>query len=299
MHKRPGWSLVPLLAGAALLLGASSGCGRRAAPTKTDAQAPGEESTDQKSNAAPKVAKLDPARLKQPFKDAVLLDPPIADGIGAAEFLPELTCTGKGVGKLFTAVAGKNNQGGLWDQVKLTDDQGRVIKYRAVLTTKLGEIHIDLYPQAAPNHVRNFIALARAGYFDGLPIYKSVRDREGETVVNAYIESGCPKGTGEIGFGSIGYWLKPETEGNDLKHEEGAVGATHGIEKETAACRFYIAAEKMPHMDGQFTVFGKVTRGLDLVRTINSAAVEDTTSYRLKEPVPIQSVAIQVVDEGT
>jgi cyclophilin family peptidyl-prolyl cis-trans isomerase len=76
------------------------------------------------------------------------------------------------------------------------------------------------------------------------------------------------------------------------------IGAWHQQEQETAACRFYITAEKMPYMDGEFTVFGKVTHGMDLVRTINARPVVDTITHRLKEPVPIKSVVIQVQEVG-
>jgi len=285
-----------LLAGAAALL-VLAGCARErprpaAQVAETPAQVAGQQPAPRKDPGGPLSAE-DVARLNQPFKDAVLLEPPTDSDLRP----PDLTCTGKNVAKLFQTIAGKDNKGGLWDQVQLVGPQNKAIRYRAVLTTPLGEIHIDLYPEAAPNHVRSFIALAKAGYFDGLPIYRSVRETEGE-IVSAYVESGCPKGTGEVGYGSIGYWLKPEIQGNPLIHEAGAVGAWHLQELESAACRFYITAEKMPQMDGAFTVFGKVSRGLDLVRTINVKPVEDKTTFRLKEPVPIQSVVIQQLEDG-
>jgi peptidyl-prolyl cis-trans isomerase B (cyclophilin B) len=291
----PPVSFQRLLA-AALMSAALAGCGREASSRSTKeiaAAAPDSVEVKGKVVSAAKTAPEGINRLRQPFRDAVLRgEPPASD-----ELLLDVTCAGKNVAKLYEAVAGKDDQGGLWDKVVLVDPQGKVLKYRATLQTKLGEIDIDLYPEAAPNHVRNFIALARAGYYDGLPIYRSVRDSMNDMVLNAFIEAGCPKGTGEIGYGSIGYWLKPEIEGNKLTHEEGAVGACRREELETASCRFYITAEKMPQMDGEYTVFGKVTRGLDIVRRINAAAVEDKTSYRLKEPVALEKVTIQAVGE--
>ena len=94
-----------------------------------------------------------------------------------------------------------------------------------VLETSKGDIKIELFYDAAPNHVRSFICLARAGYFDGLPFHASIR-RGDKDNLQGYLESGCPKGTGEIGYGSIGYWLKPEIK-SAMKHEEGTVGAWH------------------------------------------------------------------------
>lgn len=234
------------------------------------------------------VVSLPGDKFHKPFAEAVLLDPP--DGERRP---PDLTCTGKNVGKLFEAIAGKNGKGGLWDQVMFVDAQGKPLKYRAVVTTALGDVEIELYDREAPNHVRSFVALARAGYYDGLPIYRSVKGKD-ESGAVAYVEAGCPKGTGEFGYGSIGYWLRPEIS-TKLTHEEGVIGAWHREEPETAACRFYIATEKMSQFDGSFTIFGKVTRGLDAIRTINARPVGDED--RLKEPVAIRRVVIQVLAE--
>lgn len=228
-------------------------------------------------------------KFHQPFAEAVLLDPPTGE-----RRPPDVTCAGKNVGKLFEAIAGKNNTGGLWDQVVYVDAQGRPVQYHAVVTTDLGEVEIELYGREAPNHVRSFVALARAGYYDGLPIYRSVKGKDENGTV-AYVESGCPKGTGEFGYGSIGYWLRPEIS-SKLSHEVGVIGAWHRDEPETAACRFYIATEKMPQFDGSFTIFGKVTRGLDVIRTINARPVGDED--RLKEPVAIRRVTIRVLTEA-
>lgn len=235
------------------------------------------------------VARPPQDKYHLPFKDAVLLDPP--DGEMRP---PDTTCAGKNVGKIFDAIAGKDGTGGLWDQVVFVDEQGRHLKYRALVTTALGEVEIELYGREAPNHVRSFVALARAGYYDGLPIYRSVKGQD-ESGPFAYVESGCPKGTGEFGYGSVGYWLKPEVS-DKLSHEAGTLGALHREERETAACRFYVAAQKMTQFDGAYTIFGKVTRGLDVIRTINAREVGEED--RLKEPVAIRRVAIQVLTEG-
>src|SRR5205807_2358645 len=102
-------------------------------------------------------------------------------------------------------------EGGLWDQVEFADALGETIHYTAVLSTDLGEIEIALLPRSAPNHVTNFIALARAGYFDGLPFHSSHRTEEGDKKMG-YLEAGCPLGNGEPGDGSVGYWLPPEND---------------------------------------------------------------------------------------
>jgi cyclophilin family peptidyl-prolyl cis-trans isomerase len=110
----------------------------------------------------------------------------------------------------------------------------------------------------------------------------------------AYIETGCPRGTGEPGSGSIGYWLRKEIDPK-LTHGEGVVGACLGADPDSAACRFYITTRPMPFMDGEFTVFGKVTQGMDIVPRINKKEVDEFD--HLRQPVLIRSVAIRSVLE--
>jgi peptidyl-prolyl cis-trans isomerase B (cyclophilin B) len=218
------------------------------------------------------------------FKDAVILDPP-PEGESRP---PNKTYTGKNAVKIFETIAND-----LWDKVNFTDNDGRRIKYQAIVATELGDIHIALHGKIAPNHVRSFVCLAKTGYYDGMAFYYSINRKVGDDTV-AYIEAGCPRGTGQVGSGSIGYWLRRELS-DKLTHEEGVVGACIGEDPDSAACRFYITAASIAAMDGRFTIFGKVSQGLDIVRTINKRAVEEED--RLGQPVLIRSVTIQTVSE--
>jgi cyclophilin family peptidyl-prolyl cis-trans isomerase len=229
---------------------------------------------------------VDP-RLQRSFADATRPEPP-ADW----QRPPDLTLTGKSVGKLYTEVVR------LWDTIHFTSEKGKPIAYRAVLDTELGPIEIALRPDLAPNHVRNFVALARAGFYDGLVFERTVHAKSEEKPEQEVelIEGGCPLGTGDLGVGSLGYWLKPEF--SKETHEPGTVGAPHGEEPDTAACRFYITLNKAPFLDGNFTVFGKVTRGLDIARRIFSLPVSNDPEYpegdRPEKPVVIRKVSIQL-----
>jgi cyclophilin family peptidyl-prolyl cis-trans isomerase len=167
----------------------------------------------------------------------------------------------------------------------------------------MGSIEIDLKPDLAPNHVRNFIALARAGYFDGLFFDGIVHQisRENPDLKADFVQAGNPTGMDDAGiasYGSIGYWLKPEFSDQAL-HEEGAIGAVHGEEADTAACRFYIMLGKQPSMDGNNTVFGKVVKGLDVVRTIAAQPFkmdEQEEGYgRPLQPVVVEKATVEVV----
>ncbi len=214
------------------------------------------------------------------FKQAVILDPAPEGEMQP----PEMTHTGKNAVKIFETIAN-----GLWDQITFVNNDGKPIQYRAVIATDVGDIHVELLGQHAPNHVRNFICLAKSHYYDGMSFYYSL-NRKVEDANIAYIETGCPRGTGERGSGSIGYWLKPEIS-DKLTHDAGVLGASLGEDPESAACRFYVTAQANPYMDGNFTIFGRVTKGLDVVRTINKRPVGEFD--RLVQPVVIRSVSIE------
>lgn len=210
---------------------------------------------------------------------------------------PDKTASGKSVYKIYKEVTQ------LWDKIRFVAPDGKRINYSATVETDLGNIEIVLRPDLAPNHVRNFVALARAGYYDEL-FFDRIRHEEeemepGKVQVLDSIEAGCPLGSGEPGSGSIGYWLKPEFPKADAKvsHEPGTVGACHAIEADTAACRFYITLCDAPFLDGNFTVFGKVTQGLDVARKISVQPIilddQDTEgSHRPEKPIKIRKVTI-------
>src|SRR6266851_6903921 len=250
-------------------------------------QKPSAETTDA-SNPAPPASDsvavaLDP-QMHQPFAEATISEPP-EDWLRP----PDTTMTGKSVGKLYTEV--KNH----WDQIRFVSPLGKPLAYWAILETEMGEIEITLRPDLAPNHVRNFVALAQSGYYDGLVVERTIHE-EGTEGKLELIEGGCPIGTGEAGYGSIGYWMKPEIRSDLRVHEEGAVGASHGQGKDTAACKFYITLNPCPFMDGEYTVFGKVTQGLGVARKILSLPVRDDSEFpegdRPVKPVVIRKVTI-------
>ncbi|HLJ93993.1 MAG TPA: peptidylprolyl isomerase [Gemmataceae bacterium] len=245
-------------------------------------------SQDASSTTASQVP-VDP-RLQQSFAEATRSEPP-ADG----QRPPDLTLTGKSVGKLYTEVVR------LWDTIRFATKTGTPITYTAVLDTELGVIEIALQPNLAPNHVRNFVALARAGYYDGLVFERTIHAKsEAQPEIEVEVlEGGCPLGTGDLGVGSLGYWLKPEF--SKETHDIGTVGACRGQEPDTAACRFYITLSKAPFLDGNFTVFGKVTQGLEVARRIFCLPVRNDPEYpegdRPAKPVVIRKVIIRTSDD--
>jgi len=260
---------------------ALSGCGS----SEPAAQGDNKEPSDLTVHKA--VFKPD-ARLAQSFIEATISDPPEGE-----QRPPEVTAAGKSVGKLYEQIVGKSGVGGLWDSTSFYSADGKRLQFTAKVDTELGPITMELWPDIAPNHVRNFIMLARAGYYDGLSFDRIVKQPAGDGVSRLeLVTGGCPLGTGEQGFGSIGYWLKPEVS-DKVTHEPGTVGAWHGDTLESAACKFYITLNKAPFMDGYWTAFGKVTGGLDLAKKILDRPNREGMEDRPREPVIIRKIVIQ------
>ena len=123
----------------------------------------------------------------------------------------------------------------------------------AVSTTK-GSFTIELLPEAAPLNVDNFVQLAKRGYFNGITFHR--------VVPNFVIQGGDPRGDGN---GGPGYQIRCEI--NQVPYQRGAVGmALSG--KDTGGSQWFVTHSPQPHLDGGYTVFGKVIRGMDVVDSI-------------------------------
>jgi cyclophilin family peptidyl-prolyl cis-trans isomerase len=285
-RRRPLRHLAAVLLAGGL---AVAGCGKKSQP---DVPAAAEEKPAPaagKPVAATPVARSggQPDRLHRPFADAVRgADNPPAD----AARPPDETVSKKRVHRVLDSVRNA------WGDIRFTTADGRPLLYTAKVETSLGELEIALFPEQAPNHVRNFVALARAGYYDQL-FFERVRhekDDAGGQELHS-LEAGCPLGTGETVTGSIGYWLKEEfTPPDRMSHEEGTVGACRGEEPDSAATRFYITLNRAPFLDGNYTIFGKVVTGLDVLRKIGQCPVveDDEGNKRPESPVVIRKVTI-------
>ncbi len=284
-----GWSwAMPVL----LLSFILAGC-KRAQPEKEE-EPPAKSAVSTPSRPTKSAASAGvESRLLQSFKEATVQEPPEGEHCP-----PDETKGGKSVGKMYEAIAGRNSSGGLWDMIHFLTPDGKPIHYTATLLTDLGSVTIELRPDVAPNHVRSFIALAKAGYYKGLAFDRAVREKieidtgkeSTETATVDKLEAGCPLGTADPGFGSIGYWLKPEFS-DQLSHEEGTVGACLGEVVESAAAKFYITLSKAPWMDGNWTVFGNVTQGIGVLRKIFDKPIKDDY-FRPQEPVVIRDLTI-------
>ncbi|MHC1685471.1 MAG: peptidylprolyl isomerase [Clostridiaceae bacterium] len=155
-----------------------------------------------------------------------------------------------------------------------------------VVTIKMkngGVIKIELYPEIAPNTVKNFISLIKKGYYNNLTYHR--------IIPGFMIQGGCPEGSG---MGGPGYSIKGEFRGNgfknDLKHTEGVISMARAMNPNSAGSQFFIMVDDAPHLDGQYAAFGKVTEGIEEVHRIE--AVPTGYGDKPKEPQVMEEVTV-------
>ncbi|MEK7396519.1 MAG: peptidylprolyl isomerase [Candidatus Poribacteria bacterium] len=138
---------------------------------------------------------------------------------------------------------------------------------------KGGRIVIEFYPQDAPNHVDNFIKLANKGFYDGLKFHR---------VIPKFVaQGGDPDGTGG---GGQGYTIKAEF--SSQKHLRGTVAsARKSNTTDSNGSQFYICLEPQPGLDRQYTVFGQVVEGMDIVDGIKVGDVMKKVTVVDKETI--------------
>lgn len=129
-------------------------------------------------------------------------------------------------------------------------------KYTVTMTTDRGVIEIELYPEYAPFTVNNFVFLTRAGFYDGITFHRVIN--------NFMIQGGDPTGSG---MGGPGYKFQDEFKNNPLKHETGVLSMANAGPN-TNGSQFFITHSPQPHLNGRHTVFGKVTKGMEVVNAI-------------------------------
>lgn len=152
-------------------------------------------------------------------------------------------------------------------------------KYQLELDTSLGKITLDTLPDVAPGHVSNLLGLAKIGYYDGLIFHRIIK--------GFMIQGGCPEGSGTDG---PGYTIKAEL--NATKHEPGVLSMARTNDPNSAGSQFFICLEKVPHLDRQYTAFGKTadTASLDVVKKIGTVATG--ANDRPNTPVTIKSAKV-------
>jgi cyclophilin family peptidyl-prolyl cis-trans isomerase len=141
----------------------------------------------------------------------------------------------------------------------------------AKIHTKFGEIALEFFADAAPKTVENFKNLASSGFYDNLIFHR--------IVPGFVIQGGDPNTKGDAnrsrwGTGGPGWNVKAEFNKN--KHSRGALSMARSQDPNSAGSQFFIVLKDASFLDGQYTVFGKVTSGMDVVDKIASVKTDST-----------------------
>lgn len=146
-----------------------------------------------------------------------------------------------------------------------------------------GIIKLELYPEAAPITVENFVNLVKDGFYDGLIFHRVIKD--------FMIQGGDPEGTG---MGGSDTKIKGEFSqngwNNPISHKRGVISMARSRAMDSASSQFFICHADATYLDGQYAAFGKVTEGMDVVDEI--ASVETDKNDRPVEDVVIKSITL-------
>ena len=148
-----------------------------------------------------------------------------------------------------------------------------------------GVMKAELYPEIAPETVKNFIDLASKGFYNGLIFHR--------VIPGFMIQGGDPEGTG---MGGPGYSIKGEFTANgfanELKHARGVLSMARAMDRNSAGSQFFIMHETYPSLDGQYAAFGKLIEGIEVVDKI--ASVRTDYNDRPSEPQQIEFMTVQL-----
>ena len=151
----------------------------------------------------------------------------------------------------------------------------------AVIDTKFGKIELKFFPEVAPNHVNNFIELAKKGFYDGTTFHR--------VIPGFMIQGGDPNSKDpdrkKHGMGGPGYAVKAEF--NQTPHKRGILSMARSSDPDSAGSQFFICVADAPFLDRQYTAFGQVTSGMDVADKIVSQP-------RDKQDNPLERVEIKV-----
>ena len=161
----------------------------------------------------------------------------------------------------------------------------RMKQTKAVLETKFGKITLKFFPEVAPKHVNSFIELANSGFYDGTTFHR--------VVPGFVIQGGDPNSKSEDrskhGTGGPGYNL--EAEFSNLPHKRGTLSMARAAHPDSAGSQFFICVADAAFLDGQYTIFGEVTDGMDVVDEIVAQPRDSRDNPNEKVEMKVKIVA--------
>lgn len=166
------------------------------------------------------------------------------------------------------------------------EEKTTMSKHKATLHTKFGDITLKFFPEVAPNHVNNFIELAKKGFYNGTTFHR--------VVPGFVIQGGDPNSKkpdrSQHGMGGPGYSLKAEF--NDRPHKRGTLSMARAAHPDSAGSQFFICVADAPFLDGNYTVFGEVVKGIEVVDKIVSQQRDSRDN-----PLDRLEVTVEIVTE--
>jgi peptidyl-prolyl cis-trans isomerase B (cyclophilin B) len=159
---------------------------------------------------------------------------------------------------------------------------------KAILSTRHGDITIEFLPEVAPNHVANFLELAKSGFYDKTCFHRVIPD--------FMIQGGDPlsKDKDRRLHGTGGSGKNVKAEFSKTSHVRGIVSAARSASPDSASSQFFIVVADSPHLNGQYSAFGRVTSGMEAV----DAIVNEETDHRDNPLNPVEITAVKVIEEG-
>jgi peptidyl-prolyl cis-trans isomerase B (cyclophilin B) len=154
---------------------------------------------------------------------------------------------------------------------------------KAIIETKFGNITLKFFPEVAPGHVKNFIDLAKKGFYDGTTFHR--------VIPGFMIQGGDPNSKdankSKHGQGGPGYTIKAEF--NDKPHKRGTLSMARAGHPDSAGSQFFVCVKDSPFLDKQYTVFGEVESGIEVVDKIVSQPKDgnDNPNERVEMKVKI------------
>ncbi|MCB1174517.1 MAG: peptidylprolyl isomerase [Leptospiraceae bacterium] len=164
-------------------------------------------------------------------------------------------------------------------------EEGQRMSEIAVIKTRLGTIKIKFFPDLAPKHVDSFLKLAREGFYNGTTFHRVI---PGFMIQGGDPNSKDPNNRAMHGTGGPGYSIPAEF--SNKAHTRGIVSAARSQDPNSAGSQFFICVADAPHLNGQYTVFGEVIEGMDVVDKI-------VAEERDNRDNPITPVAMEITVE--
>lgn len=158
---------------------------------------------------------------------------------------------------------------------------------RVRLETSAGALTLELLPGLAPKHVENFIKLSRDGFYDGTKFHR--------VIPGFMIQGGDPntKTDKENSWGTGGPGWSVDAEFNDTHHERGTVSMARSQDPNSAGSQFFVCHGEAGFLDNQYTAFGKLVDGFDVLDEIaNAATLPGGEGSRPSEPVSVETVVV-------